>query len=89
MQNPRFVSRILTAAERSLGTDPTFVAGRWAAKEAIQKALPSRVGWQEIEVLKDVSGAPIVTKPHEIAVLVSIAHEDEFATATAIRLDHG
>ncbi len=39
MKNPRFIERILTPIEREFCTTPQKVAGRWAAKEAIAKAV--------------------------------------------------
>lgn len=86
MRSPRFVARILTPAERVFCLDAETVAGRWAAKEAIQKALPQRVRWQEIEVLRDAQGCPVVSRPQGYRILVSISHEREYATATAILL---
>ena len=65
----RFVSRVLTPAEQGLvserqGRAAEFVAGRFAAKEAVVKALGTgigaTVGLQDIEVLPDLSGRPIV-----------------------------
>lgn len=84
MGNPRFVERILTPAERTFCSDAESVAGRWAAKEAIQKALPRRLKWTDIEVLRDSRGAPYVSKPAGEQILVSIAHERNFAVATAL-----
>lgn len=86
MQSPRFLERFLTPAEREFCHSPETVAGRWAAKEAIQKALPRRVRWQDIEVLRDPRGCPVVSRPEGHRIVVSIAHERDFATATAVLL---
>ncbi|WP_221799071.1 holo-ACP synthase [Oceanobacter mangrovi] len=64
----RFVQRILTAAEQQLwqqrGGSENFLAKQYAAKEAIAKALGTGiakgVGFQQIEVLRDAHGAPLV-----------------------------
>ena len=73
-------------------------AGRWAAKEAVLKALGT--GWRggieftDIEVLPDGYGKPVATlhgRTRELAaslgirqMLVSISHGGEYAVATAI-----
>ncbi|GAA6134478.1 holo-ACP synthase [Oceaniserpentilla sp. 4NH20-0058] len=67
----KFITRILTPAERlrfdAIVDDRSqlnFLAKRWCAKEAIAKALGTGiakgVGWQQIEVLNQESGAPTV-----------------------------
>ncbi|MCB1697321.1 MAG: holo-ACP synthase [Halioglobus sp.] len=65
----RFVARILTPAEReeySASLQPQrLLAKRFAAKEAIAKALGTGIGrgvsWQDIAIGHDASGAPLVT----------------------------
>lgn len=85
MQNPRFTARILTKAEREYCDTPEKTAGRWAAKEAIQKCLPTRLRWHEIEILSSpaplarVNGLPPGTRIH-----VSISHERKMAVAFAV-----
>lgn len=64
----KFVNRIFTEAERALaGTfeqQHFFFAKRFAAKEAVYKALSgsglSGLGWQQAETLNLQSGAPIM-----------------------------
>ena len=60
----RFLQRVFTANELSeSGNRTTSLAARFAAKEAVAKALGTgigRVGWQEIEVLRDFEGQPIL-----------------------------
>jgi holo-[acyl-carrier protein] synthase len=60
MENPRFVDRILTADERPAVITPPFLAGRWAAKEAVAKAVTLRLRWHDIEILNDSHGKPYV-----------------------------
>ena len=60
MRNPRFIFRVLSDAERSMCRTPQCVAGRWAAKEAIAKAIGLPLTWQQVEVLPDETGAPKV-----------------------------
>lgn len=76
----------------------THMAGKFAAKEAVKKALPdgARIGlnWTDIEVLNHPDGKPYVTlygeareimKDHDLArVLVSVSHTDEIATSNAM-----
>ncbi|RLD93770.1 MAG: holo-ACP synthase [Aquificota bacterium] len=61
---PRFLDRILTPREKDrVGGRVDRVAARWAAKEALFKALdpPSRglhMGWRDVEVMSTSSGRP-------------------------------
>lgn len=99
----RFVSRVLTGGERRLmvgrmARAAEFVAGRFAAKEAVVKALGTGigavVGFQDIEVLPDGAGAPLaVLSPEalgrlghgpELRLHLSITHTREFASAYAV-----
>ncbi|MBC8290449.1 MAG: holo-ACP synthase [Planctomycetes bacterium] len=73
-------------------------AGRWAAKEAVMKALGTGfirgIGWQDIEILAEQSGKPYVNirggagefakKIGVDRVLITISHCRAYATATAI-----
>lgn len=73
-------------------------AGRWAAKESVMKVLGTGfikgIGWQDIEVLSQQSGKPVVHlrgSTSEFAdqlgiseVLITISHCRTYATATAI-----
>ncbi len=66
----KFLNRIFTPAEQERGETLSgtarhgFYAKRYAAKEAVSKALGSGIGrlagWQEIEILNDEAGAPFV-----------------------------
>ena len=94
-----FINRLFTSREQDYCykyQDPIpHFAGRFAAKEAIAKALGTGFGehlaWHDIEVLNDDLGKPIVhlsthaltqfQKPH---LLVSISHSAEYATAVAV-----
>lgn len=92
MENPRFTARILTEKELELiGEDPMRVAGRWAAKEAIYKALRIQdLQWQDVEILGEVRQAPAAFISHpefapmNVTVHVSISHERGHAGAVAI-----
>ncbi len=60
MRSPRFVARILTPKERKNPLTPLYVAGRWAAKEAIAKAMGRSLRWHDLEILNDEQGKPRV-----------------------------
>lgn len=97
-----FVSRIYTPAERAYCLDirmPVIrLAGRFAAKEAVMKALGTgwRGGmkWTDIETLPDELGKPVVHLHGEAAqlaatqgiqqILMSISHAGDYAIASAI-----
>jgi holo-[acyl-carrier protein] synthase len=97
-----FLNRIYTLSEQeyclNCKTPVLRLAGRFAAKEAVLKALGT--GWRggiefrDIETLPDPLGKPLVTlygKTAELArtlgidhVLISISHAGEYAVASAI-----
>jgi holo-[acyl-carrier protein] synthase len=90
----RFMQRILTGAEmeQCLGKpDPVAsLAGRFAAKEAVSKALGTGIArglsWHSIEVLNDEAGKPWVTlHGHpETRASISISHDRHSAVAMAL-----
>ena len=101
----RFLSRILTEAERKRAAqfaDPIpFISGRWAAKEAILKMIGTgwrgQISWNDMEILPDRLGRPVVTLSGETKrraeelgirrVLLSITHTTTTAAASAIGTD--
>jgi len=76
----------------------TYLAGRFAVKEAIFKALGRRLNWQEVVVLYGRDGQPTASlrgRSSSIAqemgirtVLVSISHTAKYALAQAIALSN-
>ena len=93
----RFVKHVFTDNEKSycdLKSNPAVhYAGRFAAKEAVKKALYSSsiinsIDFADIEIISNVSGAPEVklsTKDlKNVFVKVSISHIDELAIAFAL-----
>lgn len=95
----RFIDRLFTKNEKlycQRYQDPILrYAGRFAAKEAILKALGTglkpEITWQEIEILNDRQGKPEVQLSSRLKRLfpmthlfVSISHCEDYATATAI-----
>ena len=79
-----------------------FLAGRWAAKEAVAKALGCGFGaqcaWQDIRVLRGEQGAPYVELTGATAKTakalgvcgwhLSISHEKVYAVAFAIAISN-
>jgi len=90
MQNPRFVQKILTEAEREYCSSVARVAGRWAAKEAVAKAVGLHLTWQQVEILPDELGQPRVIvrsshfDPKRLRLTVTITHERTHAASVAI-----
>jgi len=87
MSTPAFTQKILTEAERANGrhNDPLYVAGRWAAKEALHKAFSSVTRWHDVEVISNP--APTMTVrglPPDHQVHVTISHERGHAVAMVI-----
>ena len=100
-----FVGRVYTPAEieycraRKMATQ--HFAGRWAAKEAVLKALGTGwrrgISWRDVEILNGAGGRPqaflkggtqeIAEKMGINGILVSISHCRSHATAYAVALD--
>ena len=93
----RFKERTYTPLEikycDSKAVPPIHYAGRFAAKEAIKKALlssgiVSNINFTVIEILSTESGAPEVQLNHppldQISCKVSISHTDDAAIAFAL-----
>ncbi len=93
----RFKERTYTPIEikycNSKAVPPIHYAGRFAAKEAIKKALLSsgiisNIDFAAIEILSSESGAPEVQLNHplldKISCKVSISHTDDTAIAFAL-----
>ena len=93
----RFIDRVYTEAEKAICRENfQHLAGRFAAKEAVSKALGCGIGevsWQEIEILSDELGAPVLIlhgkaaeKAERLGLTtwsVSITHLKEYAAAVA------
>ena len=94
----RFLLRVFTARELACYHDRvSSLAARWAAKEAVAKALGSgigAVGWRDIEVLNDEQGAPQLhlygaarahaDRLHLHDWAISLAHTHEHAIAFVV-----
>lgn len=97
----RFLDRIFSLQEQNYCLKyrdaARHFAGRFAAKEAVVKALGTgfsgEVGWLDIEIINDPSGKPSVRLSQQVQklfhsphVLISISHCHEYATAFAVCL---
>ncbi len=96
---PRLRDRLFTEREKaeakSRGNDMSFLAGRFAAKEAVAKALGRSCAWREVEILRGGLGRPRVMLSGRAArageglrVLVSISHCRQYAVASAVAVVH-
>ena len=86
MRRHGFLQRVLTPEERSYASGPAWVAGRWAAKEAVAKAVGLSLTWQDVEIFNGPSGRPsaVVRGLPRGTVHVSLSHERGNAVAVAI-----
>lgn len=95
----RFLNHIYTANEQKekkiLNNPIPYLAGRWAAKEALMKAIGRSCSWKDFEITKGDKGQPVVTllnkayelvcgKNENISISVSISHAKEHAVAMAV-----
>jgi holo-[acyl-carrier protein] synthase len=95
-----YLERIYTPAELELcGKRNESLAGRFAAKEAVAKALGCGIGdveWKEIEILGDEQNAPelhlhgkAAQKSDELGLLfwsVSLSHSQSHAIASVVAI---
>lgn len=100
----QFINRVYTTHEiqycQSRKAATQHFAGRWAAKEAILKALGTGwrkgIGWRDIEVTNEPDGRPvvrfrggardIVEKAGIVEMLITISHCRSHATAYALAI---
>ena len=97
----QFYNKIFTIGEinyiEDKGHKSTTVAGLFAAKEAVSKALGTGIGtlgWKDIEILHEVKGRPyinftqrgqkIIEKLSIGEIQISISHEIEYAIAFVV-----
>ncbi len=102
-RRPRFLQRFFTSGELMLlkqkGNHPASIAGFFAAKEAVVKAMGTgfrHMKWHDIEIDQDNLGKPFVkfhNNSQNIAyskgigeILISISHSRENAVAQAIAI---
>lgn len=84
----RFLERVYSPNEiRSSRKRPAELAARFAAKEAVSKALgvgvrvlsPSGIGWQDVETLNESSGKPYLRLHGRAAALAQAQNLTEWA----------
>jgi holo-[acyl-carrier protein] synthase len=99
-RTPAMLTRLFTAAERATEhgepREPESLAARFAAKEALVKALgtPGVGAWTDIEILADGHGRPLLTVAGPVAAHaaqlgiahwhVSLSHDGGIASAVVI-----
>jgi len=96
-----FLNRLFTQKEQDYCykfQDPApHFAGRFAAKEAVSKALGTGFGaqlaWHDLEIVNDANGKPEISlspsaqkRFNNPQILVSISHSTDYATAVALIL---
>ncbi len=91
---PALRERLFVPAERELNT--RSLAARFAAKEAVAKALgaPAGMNWQDCQVVLDAAGAPRVQIEGTVAAVaeqrgvrtwhLSLSHDGDVATAMVV-----
>ena len=91
----KFINKFLTQEEQTLSRKVESIAGYWAAKEAVSKALGCGIGaelaFHDIILYKDDKGAPhfkLSSKAQAIHKItnssLSIAHDGGFAIAMVV-----
>ena len=88
----KFLDRFLDENEKILANKIESIAGFWAAKEAISKALGCGIGKElsflDIKIKKDNNNKPyfylVNNKFNIINSSISISHDSSFAIATAL-----
>ncbi|NJM36533.1 MAG: holo-ACP synthase [Akkermansiaceae bacterium] len=99
-----FLAKLFTARERSYCDSQKkpalHYAARFAAKEAVSKALGTGIGrqagWLDLEIIRDALGAPKLdlhglaadfAKQHAITeIQISLTHAREYAAANAVAI---
>jgi len=99
----RFLERVFTPQElQEVGRNPVSLAGRFASKEAVAKALGTGIGaiaWCEIEVLRGPERQPVLHLHGAAAQLadelglsqwsISLSHTQTHAVAVAVAIGEG
>lgn len=96
----RFLERVFTPQELAeVGDKPASLAARFAAKEAVAKALGTGIGeiaWKEVEILRGPAGEPVLYLYGAAARLaaqrnlsawsISLSHTRSHAAAVVVAL---
>lgn len=94
-RRPRLAERLFTGGERAYcdgrSDSAPHYAARFAAKEAVAKALGRWLRWQEVEVTLNQVGRPSILLSGEAAeiarggrLLVSLSHSRDYAVACVL-----
>lgn len=97
LKDERFLLRVLSNDEKKVyenitaeQTRLTYLGGRFAAKEAIFKAIskgPGSTNYKDFSILNDEQGKPYVKTDyfkHQEIIHLSITHTDKYAVAQVI-----
>lgn len=95
LRHPRLEARCFTDGEREYcrrqRRPGQHFAARFAAKEAVAKALGVPLRWREIEVVRSATGAPAARLHGQTAALaagrealISVSHSGDTAMAVAV-----
>ena len=88
-----FLNRVFTKDElenaKTRGSLHQHLAGRFAAKEAVFKALgDAKLSWKDVQILNDKEGKPycriLNQRNKNVVVHISISHVKNYATAFAV-----
>jgi holo-[acyl-carrier protein] synthase len=82
-----FLERIFDPCELNLAQSTQSLAGYFAIKESVIKALGTKVDWHVITISKLSSGKPVVTLSEPYAGYhceVSVAHQGDYVIAMAV-----
>ena len=88
-----FLNRVFTQEElinaKTRGSLYQHLAGRFAAKEAVFKALgDAKLSWKDVQILNDKQGKPCCLilngSNRKVDVHVSISHVKNYAVASAV-----
>jgi holo-[acyl-carrier protein] synthase len=104
-RTPLLVDRLFTTAEQATSSGnpraPESLAARFAAKEAVAKALgvPGGLHWHDCEVVTDSDGRPWLTVSGTVAAVaaergvrrwhLSLSHDGGIASAMVVAEDGG
>jgi holo-[acyl-carrier protein] synthase len=92
-----FLERVFTPSELKLCSNTSSLAARFAAKEAVLKAIGAcdkGISWQDIEILAEGSGKPLVNLTGKAKfqadtsaisrISLSLSHSKDYAVAFVI-----
>ncbi|OGC78763.1 MAG: holo-[acyl-carrier-protein] synthase [candidate division Zixibacteria bacterium RBG_16_40_9] len=97
LKNKNFIGKLFTPQEvaycRKRKNPEVYFAARFAAKEAVKKALAGKikaVSWRDVEVLNNKDGSPKIDLNSSIRkklknqkILITLSHTKEYAIAVA------